>query len=160
MTIHFKAAHHCNNLWKVFSMATLKAGDLAALISGSPRMAVESVEGDNVSLVWCNEGVIYRDTFDKILLKRWEVREGGNDRGGTEAASAVVIAAGVVVLAAETVVATAKVARQVGMANHARNRISEKIKLRSVLPLCPKGDFNMSKRAQPWPFLLCCQAME
>ena len=48
-------------------MATLKAGDLAALISGSPRMAVESVEGDNVSLVWCNEGVIYRDTFDKIL---------------------------------------------------------------------------------------------
>ena len=63
-------------------MATLKAGDLAALISGSPRMAVESVEGDNVSLVWCNEGVIYRDTFDKILLKRWEVREGGNDRGG------------------------------------------------------------------------------
>lgn len=63
-------------------MATLKAGDLAALISGSPRMAVESVDGDNVSLVWCNEGVIHRDTFDKILLKRWEVREGGNDRGG------------------------------------------------------------------------------
>ena len=63
-------------------MATLKAGDLAALISGSPRMAVETVEDDNVSLVWCNEGVIYRDTFDKILLKRWEVREGGNDRGG------------------------------------------------------------------------------
>lgn len=63
-------------------MATLKAGDLAALISGSPRMAVESVEGDNVSLVWCNEGVIHRDIFDKILLKRWEVREGGNDRGG------------------------------------------------------------------------------
>jgi len=134
-------------------MATLKAGDLAALISGSPRMAVESVEGDNVSLVWCNEGVIYRDTFDKILLKRWEVREGGNDRGGRGGER-------VVVLAAETVVATVKVARQVGMANHARNRISEKIKLRSVLPLCPKGDFNMSKRAQPWPFLLCCQAME
>ncbi|WGI21133.1 hypothetical protein [Amylibacter sp. IMCC11727] len=63
-------------------MATLKAGDLAALISGSPRMAVESVDGDNVSLVWCNEGVIHRDTFDKILLKRWEVREGGDDRGG------------------------------------------------------------------------------
>ena len=63
-------------------MATLKAGDLAALISGSPRMAVESVEGDKVSLVWCNEGAIHRDIFDKILLKRWEVREGGNDRGG------------------------------------------------------------------------------
>ena len=63
-------------------MATLKAGDLAALISGSPRMAVESVDGDSVSLVWCNEGVIHRDTFDKILLKRWEVREGGDERGG------------------------------------------------------------------------------
>lgn len=71
-------------------MATLKAGDLAALISGSPRMAVESVDGDAVSLVWCNEGVIHRDTFDKILLKRWEVREDdakggkrfGGDRGG------------------------------------------------------------------------------
>ena len=58
-----------------------KPGDLAALISGSPRMAVEAVDGDAVSLVWCNEGIIYRDTFDFVLLKKWEVREGGDDRG-------------------------------------------------------------------------------
>ncbi|MCP5072838.1 MAG: hypothetical protein GY947_06010 [Rhodobacteraceae bacterium] len=61
-------------------MATLKTGDLATLISGSPRMAVEAVEDNQVSLVWCNEGVIHRDTFAAALLKKWEVRE-GDDRG-------------------------------------------------------------------------------
>ncbi|MCP5088285.1 MAG: hypothetical protein GY952_15955 [Rhodobacteraceae bacterium] len=62
-------------------MATLKTGDLATLISGSPRMAVETVDGDQVSLVWCNEGMIHRDTFTSALLKKWEVREGDDDRG-------------------------------------------------------------------------------
>ena len=61
-------------------MSAYKIGDLAALISGSPRMAVEAVDGDAVSLVWCNEGVIHRDTFNAVLLKKWEVRD-GDDRG-------------------------------------------------------------------------------
>jgi len=62
-------------------MASFKTGDLATLICGSPRMAVESVEGDQVSLVWCNEGVIYRDTFAAALVKKWETRD-GDSRGG------------------------------------------------------------------------------
>ena len=39
------------------------------------RMAVEAVDKDKVSTVWCNEGVIGRDSFDPILLKKWEYRE-------------------------------------------------------------------------------------
>ena len=56
------------------------------------RMGVESVDGDQVSTVWCNEGVIGRDTFNAVLLKAWEHREDdkrggkpggrGGDRGG------------------------------------------------------------------------------
>jgi hypothetical protein len=57
-------------------MATFQPGEIAALVSGSPRMAVEAVDGDAVSLVWCNEGIIYRDTFATVLLKKWEAREG------------------------------------------------------------------------------------
>ena len=62
-------------------MTALKQGDLATLISGSPRMAVEAVKDDQVSVVWCNEGAIHRDTFAQALLKKWEVREGDDDRG-------------------------------------------------------------------------------
>lgn len=61
-------------------MATLKQGEIATLISGSPRMAVESVNEDQISVVWCNEGVVHRDTFSEVLLKKWEARE--DDRGG------------------------------------------------------------------------------
>ena len=56
-------------------MASLKQGDLATLICGSPRMAVESVNDDQISVVWCNEGIVSRDTFASILLKKWEYRE-------------------------------------------------------------------------------------
>jgi len=62
-------------------MADYKLGDIVALTAGSPRMAVEAVEGDMISTVWCNEGTIHRDTFNAALVKKWEVREGG-DRGG------------------------------------------------------------------------------
>lgn len=57
-------------------------GDLVVLISGSMRMAVEGVDGDNVACVWCNEGEIGRDNFHAKLLKKWEVREDHGDRGG------------------------------------------------------------------------------
>ncbi|MGB0505732.1 MAG: hypothetical protein ACPGGK_06010 [Pikeienuella sp.] len=62
-------------------------GDIVVLISGSMRMAVEGVDGDNVACVWCNEGEIGRDNFDAKLLKKWEIREdnrggGGGYRGG------------------------------------------------------------------------------
>ncbi len=66
-------------------MAEFKPGDIVALTAGSPRMAIEQVEGDQVSTVWCNEGTIHRDTFNVLLIKKWEVREGGargGDRGG------------------------------------------------------------------------------
>ncbi len=62
-------------------MADFKLGEIVALTPGSPRMAVEKIEGDMVSTVWCNEGTIHRDTFHKMIIKKWEVREGG-DRGG------------------------------------------------------------------------------
>ena len=65
-------------------MAKFNAGDMVVLISGSMRMAVESIEGDNVSVVWCHEGRIGRDTFTESLLNKWEFRGGGDrdDRGG------------------------------------------------------------------------------
>lgn len=66
-------------------MADFKLGDIVALTAGSPRMAIEQVEGDMISTVWCNEGTIHRDTFNAVLVKKWEVREGGprgGDRGG------------------------------------------------------------------------------
>ncbi len=61
-------------------MADLKMGDLVVLTAGSMRMAVETVDGDAISTVWCNEGKIGRDTFNVVLLKKWEHRE--DDRGG------------------------------------------------------------------------------
>lgn len=74
-------------------MADYKLGDIVALTAGSPRMAIESVEGDMVSTVWCNEGTIHRDSFNALLIKKWEVREGGGgykgggDRGGYKGSS-------------------------------------------------------------------------
>ena len=56
-------------------MAEFKTGDIVVLTAGSMRMAVETVLNDKVATVWCNEGVIGRDSFDPILLKKWEYRE-------------------------------------------------------------------------------------
>lgn len=71
------------------NMTEFKTGDLVVLISGSMRMAVEAVEGENVACVWCNEGEIGRDNFNALLLRKWEHREdheerrsGRDDRGG------------------------------------------------------------------------------
>ncbi len=55
-------------------------GDLVVLVSGSMRMAVEGVDGENIAVVWCNEGEIGRDVFNVRLLKKWEVREEHGDR--------------------------------------------------------------------------------
>lgn len=66
-------------------MSAYSVGDLVVLISGSMRMAVEAVDGENVACVWCNEGEIGRDNFDARLLKKWEVREEhGGHRGGRD----------------------------------------------------------------------------
>jgi hypothetical protein len=56
-------------------MEKLEIGDLVVLTSGSMRMAVEAVDGEQVACVWCHEGEIGRDSFDARLLKRWEFRE-------------------------------------------------------------------------------------
>jgi uncharacterized protein YodC (DUF2158 family) len=56
-------------------MSTFQIGDLVVLSSGSMRMAVESLEGDTVSCVWCHEGLIGRDSFNGALLRKWEHRE-------------------------------------------------------------------------------------
>jgi len=61
-------------------MANYSLGDIVVLTAGSMRMAVETVDGDQVSCVWCQEGIIGRDTFNTALLKKWEQRE--DDRGG------------------------------------------------------------------------------
>jgi hypothetical protein len=61
-------------------MVELKIGDLVVLTAGSMRMAIEKIDGDEVSCIWCHEGKIGRDSFNKILVKRWEHRE--DDRGG------------------------------------------------------------------------------
>lgn len=56
-------------------MENLEVGDLVVLTAGSMRMAVEAVEGEQVSVVWCHEGRIGRDAFAPKLLKKWEHRE-------------------------------------------------------------------------------------
>ncbi len=65
-------------------MENFEIGDLVVLSCGSMRMAVESVDGDRMSCVWCHEGVIGRDTFDARLLRKWENREesGARREGG------------------------------------------------------------------------------
>ena len=76
-------------------MAKFYIGDVVVLKSGSMRMCVEDVTDDSVSTVWCNEGVIGRDSFSPALLNKWEDRSdrasggdrphrghGGHDRGG------------------------------------------------------------------------------
>ena len=59
-------------------MPDFKVGDMVVLIAGSMRMAVESVKGNKVSTVWCNEGIIGRDVFPTEVLKKWEYREEEN----------------------------------------------------------------------------------
>ncbi|MEM1277442.1 MAG: hypothetical protein AAGH74_13030 [Pseudomonadota bacterium] len=69
-------------------MAKFYIGDLVVLKSGSMRMCVEDTDdaADTISTVWCNEGVIGRDTFNTALLNKWEFREdnrgGGRHHGG------------------------------------------------------------------------------
>lgn len=63
-------------------MSDFVLGDIVVLTAGSMRMAVESVDGEMVSTVWCNEGQIGRDTFNARLLKKWEMREESGARGG------------------------------------------------------------------------------
>jgi len=60
-------------------MAEFSVGDIVVLTAGSMRMSVEAVDGDNVSCLWCHEGLIGRDTFNKVLVKKFEHRE--DDRG-------------------------------------------------------------------------------
>lgn len=62
-------------------MAQFQIGDVVVLTAGSPRMGVEAVEGDRVSTVWFQEGVVSRDSFPAILLKKWEHREDQQSRG-------------------------------------------------------------------------------
>jgi uncharacterized protein YodC (DUF2158 family) len=64
-------------------MAKFNIGDLVVLKSGSMRMCVEECTDDSVSTVWCNEGVVGRDTFNPALINKWEYREdaGAGPRG-------------------------------------------------------------------------------
>ncbi|QDL91573.1 hypothetical protein FDP22_07105 [Paroceanicella profunda] len=61
-------------------MSAFEIGDLVVLTAGSMRMAVESIEGDEIATVWCHEGAIGRDRFNTRLLKKWEVREDSTGR--------------------------------------------------------------------------------
>jgi uncharacterized protein YodC (DUF2158 family) len=63
-------------------MAALSEGDIVVLVSGSPRFVVESIQSTKVSCVWCNEGLIHRDTFDMSILRKWEASDTAPSRGG------------------------------------------------------------------------------
>lgn len=65
-------------------MENPQIGDLVVLTAGSMRMAVEAVDGENISCLWCHEGRIGRDTFNAKMLKKWEFRE--DDRSPRPAA--------------------------------------------------------------------------
>lgn len=65
-----------------YVMAVYKIGDIVVLTAGSMRMAVEKMDDDQISTVWCNEGKIGRDSFNPALLKRWEGRDDGGRPGG------------------------------------------------------------------------------
>ncbi len=56
-------------------MADLTVGKIVVLISGSMKMVVEAVDGDNIQTVWCHEGEIGRDTFPAALLREFEFRD-------------------------------------------------------------------------------------
>ena len=56
-------------------MSEFKIGDIVVLTAGSMRMAVEAINKDKIKTVWCNEGMIGRDSFNPVLLKKWEHRE-------------------------------------------------------------------------------------
>jgi hypothetical protein len=68
-------------------VSEFKMGDIVVLTAGSMRMAVEMIENDKVSTVWCNEGVIGRDMFSPVLLKKWEYREEDKTRSPRSTAS-------------------------------------------------------------------------
>ncbi|MEL6998071.1 MAG: hypothetical protein AAFP68_07395 [Pseudomonadota bacterium] len=63
-------------------MSKFNIGDLVVLKSGSMRMCVEALDGETISTVWCNEGIIGRDQFAEVLLNKWEHREDSGARGG------------------------------------------------------------------------------
>ena len=62
-------------------MAKFNIGDLVVLKSGSMRMCVEECTEDSISTVWCNEGVVGRDTFNPALINKWEYREDSRPSG-------------------------------------------------------------------------------
>ena len=70
-----------------FKVSELKVGDIVVLTAGSMRMAVEAVKKDKILTVWCNEGVIGRDSFDPLLLKKWEYREEEKSRASRASGS-------------------------------------------------------------------------
>ena len=66
-------------------MDTFKQGDMVVLKSGSMKMLIEAVDGDNVAVIWAHEGEIGRDSVPIFTLKKWEDRgpdHRGGDRGG------------------------------------------------------------------------------
>ncbi|MEM1344912.1 MAG: hypothetical protein AAGI34_10075 [Pseudomonadota bacterium] len=63
-------------------MAKFYIGDLVVLKSGSMRMCVEDATEEQITTVWCNEGVIGRDTFNPALLNKWEDRGDRSFQGG------------------------------------------------------------------------------
>jgi uncharacterized protein YodC (DUF2158 family) len=61
-------------------VADITVGDVVVLKSGSMRMIVTAVEGDEVSVLWANEGAIGRETLPAFALNKWEDRAPREDR--------------------------------------------------------------------------------
>jgi len=62
-------------------VADFTPGDVVVLKSGSMRMLVERIEGDDVAVVWANDGGIGRDMLPAFALNKWEDRGPSEHRG-------------------------------------------------------------------------------
>lgn len=67
---------------KGLGVAALKEGDIVVLVSGSPKFAVEKLEGRKIHCIWCHEGAVHRDVFDAALVRKWDAAPSdGRKRG-------------------------------------------------------------------------------
>ena len=75
-------------------MAKFATGDVVILVSGSMKMAVESVEGSAVNCIWADGGNIHREALPEAVLDKYIAPERVQLRNRQTADAAAVIAVG------------------------------------------------------------------